>query len=147
VLLGNVVPGSAGAMDMLGINPRSRSRVLGNPLNVPAGHFQVLSGNEISLDREFVAFVTVYADPKTEREIRDKWVKTAVVENSSGGTVAGPFAVELPEQAGGIAGVQLLFPISLKGAKLQDGLYQITVKLTPKNAKQGLTLTAPISIQ
>ena len=148
VLLGNVVPGPAGAMDVLGINPRPKSRILGNPLNVGSGHFQVLPGNQVHLDRDFFAFVTVYADSKTEQEIRKKWLKTAVVENSSGEAVAGPFSGELPEEAAGVAGVQFLFPVLLHGAKLQGGPYHVKVKLMPRaNGKQGLTLTAPLTVQ
>jgi predicted peptidase len=92
--------------------------------------------------------VTVYASDKIEREIRNTWLKTAVVENSSGETVAGPFGTELPLQGAAVTGVPLLFPISLKAAKLKDGDYQIKIKLTPRtNARRSVTLTAPINVR
>lgn len=148
VLLGNVVPGAAPAMDMLGINPRPRSRILGNPIDLGPGHFEISAGNVVRRDEDFLAFVTVYADSKTEREIRNRWLKTAVVENSSGQTVAGPFSAELPEQAAGVAGVPLLFPISLESVELKGSPYQIKINLRSRaNAKQSLSLTAPLSIQ
>jgi hypothetical protein len=149
VLLGNVVPGPAAAMDMLGINPRPQSRILGNPLDLGSGHFEISAGNEVRRDKDFLAFVTVYADSKTEREIRTRWVKTAAIEDSSGKTVAGPFRGAVPEQGAGVAGVQLLFPLSLNGAKPQDGSsFQVKVNVMPRgNGKQGITLTVPISVQ
>lgn len=147
--LGQLVSGSAGTVDVLGIAPRADTVLLNNPLNIGGQHFEISASNELTNQSSFAAMVKLYASEKKRREIRDKWLKSATIETLAGEVVAGPFVPELPPE--GLDGsLPILVRLSLASVGSQlHGQYQLRVSLKKSasaKSDKSLVITAPFSI-
>jgi len=148
LMVGDLIPGSTGSIDILGFTNRPQSVLLNNPLDIGSNHIALRPGNEFTDTEDFAVVAKVYADDKLKREIRDKWLKSAVMLSMTGDIVAGPFTGNSDLSADG--GLATIFEVPSRelGNRLMPGSYEIRVELNPfAKSDKALLLTAPIRIR
>lgn len=126
-------PGRArGSQQGKGENPAHDPLRVGNSrlLPNPSGAFRS--------DDKMLLFARVYDRHRSGDKFGQQWSASAVLRDSSGTVVAGPFAVPIGKSESHSGGVPLVFPIDLRALSVTDGKFFAELELVERGTGKKL---------